>query len=85
MNPPPILHAGSDLKSDVGHLKVVSKGPVPQHLKEGVVVDVSAHVLQVIVLAASADALLAVYHSAVRRHLAPGVDGPQEDWLELKT
>ena len=38
-------------------LEVVPKGPVAQHLKEGVVVHILAHVIQVIMLAASADAL----------------------------
>lgn len=33
-------------------LEVVPKGPVAQHLKEGVVVHILAHVIQVIVLAA---------------------------------
>lgn len=76
-------HTGSDLVSERGHLEVVSEGPVSKHLKEGVVVDISAHVLQVVVFAAGADALLAVHHSAVRRHRAPGVHGSQEDRLEL--
>ena len=40
--------------------EVVAKGPVPEHLKEGVVVGVEAHVFEVVVLAASADALLRV-------------------------
>jgi hypothetical protein len=36
-------------------LEVVPKGPVPQHLKESVVVRVLAHIIQVIVLPCRAD------------------------------
>jgi hypothetical protein len=41
-------------------LEVVAERPVAQHLEEGVVVGVLADVLEVVVLAAGADALLAV-------------------------
>ena len=41
-------------------LEVVAEGPVAQHLEEGVVVDVLAHVVQVVVLPARAHALLRV-------------------------
>lgn len=47
-------------------------------------VDVAAHILQVIVLSSSANALLAVHHPAVLRHLAAGVRRAQEDRLELE-
>ena len=41
-------------------LEVVSKGPVTQHFKEGMVVGVDAHFFEVVVLPAHAKALLAV-------------------------
>jgi hypothetical protein len=41
-------------------LEVVAEGPVAQHLEDRVVVGVEADVLEVVVLAAGADALLGV-------------------------
>eukprot|EP00966_Prymnesium_polylepis_P272236 6289816-Prymnesium_polylepis.1 len=41
-------------------LEVVAKAPAAEHLEKGVVVRVHAHVLEVVVLAAGADALLGV-------------------------
>ena len=38
-------------------LEVVSKRPVAQHLKEGVMVHILSHIIQVIVLATSSNAL----------------------------
>lgn len=45
-------------------LEVVPKGPVPEHLEEGMVVGVLAHVVEVVVLPAGADALLGVAGAA---------------------
>ena len=39
-------------------LVVIAEGPIPQHLKKGMVVGVSPHSLQVVVLATDAQALL---------------------------
>lgn len=66
------------------HLKVIPKGPVPQHLEECVMVSISAHILQVVVLPSRAHALLAVHHPLVLCQLAPGVHCAQEDGLELE-
>ena len=41
-------------------LKVVPKGPIAQHLKEGVVIHILAHIVQVIVFASSAYALQSI-------------------------
>lgn len=46
------------------YLEIIPKGPGPQHLKEGVVVHIFAHVIQVVVLAPCSDALLSVGGSA---------------------
>ena len=57
-------------------LEVVAEGPVPQHLEEGVVVGVEADVLEVVVLAAGADALLRVRRAggqAFVQDAGPGV------------
>ena len=45
--------------------EVIAEGPVAQHLEEGVVVGVHAHLFQVVVLALHADALLRVHGAAV--------------------
>lgn len=67
------------------HLEVIPKGPVPQHLEEGVVVGVTAHVLQVVVLPPSTHTLLAVHHPPLLRQLAAGMRRAQENGLELES
>ena len=67
------------------HLEVVTKWPVAQHLKEGVVREVLPHLLKVIVFAAHTNTLLAVDNPFQGRHLWPWVNGAKEQWLELKT
>ena len=59
-------------------LVVVAEGPVAEHFEEGVVVGVPAHRLQVVVLAADAQALLGAGGALERWPLHP-----QEDVLEL--
>lgn len=67
------------------HLEVIPEGPVPQHLEEGVVVGVTAHVLQVVVLPPSTHTFLAVHHSPLLRQLAAGICRAQENGLELES
>ena len=64
-------------------LEVVTETPVAEHLEEGVVVIVFAHVIEVIVLAARADALLRVGGALELRHGRVGVAPAQEMRLEL--
>ena len=59
-------------------LVVVAEGPVAEHLEESVVVGVAADLLEVVVLAGDADALLGV-GDALPRRLARA----KEDFLEL--
>ena len=56
-------------------LEVVAEAPVAEHLEEGVVVGVLADVVEVVVLAAGADALLRVRRPLVRRLLGAEEDG----------
>ena len=58
--------AGEQLPSPLDRLlfEVVAKGPVAEHLEERVVVRVHSHVLEVVVLASGADALLGVGSAA---------------------
>ena len=66
------------------YLEVISKGPGAQHLKEGVMIDILAHVIQVIVFAASSDAFLSVGSSAELCHRVRWVNSIQKDGFELK-
>jgi hypothetical protein len=59
-------------------LEVIAEAPVAEHLEEGVVVGVLADVVEVVVLAAGADAFLRVGGAGIRRLL-----GAQEVRLEL--
>lgn len=77
-------HTGSQPPAHTAHFEVVSKRPVAQHFKECVVIKVPAHVVQIVVLPAGADTLLAVDHAAVGGQLAAGVRRAQEDGLELR-
>lgn len=42
------------------YLEIVPKGPISKHLKEGVVVNILSHIIQVIVLSSSSYALLGI-------------------------
>lgn len=66
------------------YLKVVSKGPGAQHLEEGVVVHVLPHVVKIVVLASSTDALLGVGSAAQSGHGVRRVDGVKKYGLELQ-
>ena len=66
------------------YLKVVSKGPRTKHLEEGVMVDVLAHVVQVVVFSSCAYALLRVGSTPEPGHGVGRVDGVEEDGLELR-
>lgn len=66
------------------HLKVIPKGPVSQHLEESVMVSISAHIVQIVVLPSRAHTLLAVHHPPVLGQLAPGMHRAQENGLKLE-
>ena len=61
------------------HLEVISKGPVAQHLKEGVMVGVLANVIQIIVFPTSTDTFLAVDDTLQSTHFTVWIDGARED------
>mmetsp|Transcript_46466 Transcript_46466/g.108226 ORF Transcript_46466/g.108226 Transcript_46466/m.108226 type:complete len:383 (+) Transcript_46466:1860-3008(+) len=69
--------------SDRFLLEVVSKGPVAQHFKEGVVVHILANVLKVIVLTTSAYALLRVCRTLELVKRVVWFYLPNEDLFEL--
>lgn len=75
-------HTGS--QPHTAHFEVVSKRPIAQHLKEGVVIKVPAHIIQIVVLPTGTDTLLAVRHAAVGGQLAAGVRRAQKNRLELR-
>lgn len=66
------------------YLEIIPKGPGAQHLEEGVVVDILSHIIQVIVLAPSSDALLSVGGSAQFSKWVRGVNSVEEDGFELR-
>ncbi len=66
------------------NLKEVTETPVPQHLKESVVVGVLADIVQIIVLSPCPDTLLGVDNSPQFGKFTVGVDGSKEDWLKLE-
>ena len=74
------VHAGEQFPRPLDRLllEVVAEAPVAQHLEERVVIHVAAHILEVVVLAAGADALLRVHGPRVRTRSAT-----QEHVLEL--
>ena len=61
------VHLGEQLDgpTDGLFLEVITKRPVAEHFKECVVVGIAAHILQVVVLAASANALLRIHGARV--------------------
>ena len=59
-------------------LEVVAEGPVAEHLEKGVVIGVLADIVEIVVLAAGADALLAVGRPVVFAFFSA-----EEDRLEL--
>lgn len=66
------------------YLEVVPKGPGAQHFKEGVVVNVFPHIIQVVVFASCTDALLSVGGTPQLGHGVGGVYGVEEDGLVLQ-
>ena len=66
------------------YLKEVSETPVAQHLKEGVVIGVFAHVIQVVVLSSCPDAFLGVDHSSQLGKVTVGVHSAKENRFELE-
>ncbi len=77
LQPPPI-HQELPGPADGLGLEVVAEAPVAEHLEEGVVVRVVPHLLQVVVLAGHAEALLRVDGAVVR-----ALSGAEKDVLEL--
>ena len=59
-------------------LEVITEGPVPQHLEEGVVIRVTSHVFEVVVLSAGSNAFLGIDRSRVEPSALS-----KEDVLEL--
>ena len=75
---PPFLHQKLPGPRDSLFFEVIAKRPVAQHLKEGVMVAVLAHLLQIVMFTGNADAFLAVSCSQILR-----LASAQEDVLEL--
>lgn len=64
-------------------LEVIPKRPVPEHLKEGVVIRIFPNVIEIVVLPSRSDALLRVAGALKPAEGRVGVHRPQEDGLVL--
>lgn len=64
-------------------LEVVGEGPVAQHLKERVVIDVLSDIIQIVVFASGANTLLRVVGTLPFSHVAVRIHSAQEDGLVL--
>ena len=71
-------------KDLIKHLEEISKGPVPKHLKEGMMVRVFSHIIKVVVFASSTDTLLTVDHPRQFGKVTTRINSALEDWLELQ-
>ena len=68
---PPPFHHQLPGPPDGFLLEIIPEGPVPQHFKKRMVVGIITHILQVVVLAAGADALLGVRGAGGRPRRSP--------------
>lgn len=64
-------------------LEVISKGPVTQHLKESVVIDILSNVVQIVVLSSGTNTLLRVDSTREVSHGKTRITSSQEKWLKL--
>ena len=60
------------------YLEIITKRPVAQHFKEGVMVHILAYVIQIIVLATSTDALLSIDNPNQFSHITVGVSSSEK-------
>lgn len=83
-----IQHEGSknELYSSLEtHLKIFTpKSPIAKHLKESMMREISAHVLQVIVAPSGPHTFLAISNTSEGCHLTSWIHCAQEDGLELE-
>ena len=73
-----------NVPSEASDLEVIPEAPVAHHLEEGVMVDVLSHIVQIVVLATGADALLAVHGAFQPTLLRARLYSAQEDGLVLR-
>lgn len=66
------------------YFEIITKGPVPEHFKESMMINISTHILQIIVLSTCPHTLLGVHNSAVTFKLTSRICCAQEDWFELE-
>lgn len=66
------------------NLEVISKGPISQHFKECVMVDIFADIIQIIVLSPCPDTFLGVGCTHILSHVTVGINNLQKDGLKLK-
>ena len=64
-------------------LEIIPERPVAEHLEEGMVIGVLAHIIEVVVLAARADALLGIGRALEPLQRRVGIERAQKDRLIL--
>ena len=77
------MHVNSAFLYVYPYLEEISKRPIAQHLKIGVVVRVFTHVIQVVVLPSCSYALLRVDRAFKLGHVTPWIHRTLEDRFEL--
>mmetsp|Transcript_8153 Transcript_8153/g.17616 ORF Transcript_8153/g.17616 Transcript_8153/m.17616 type:complete len:466 (+) Transcript_8153:1609-3006(+) len=64
-------------------LEIIPKGPIPKHLKEGVMVHILPHIVEIVVLASGTDALLGIARALQLAHGEGGVACSQKEGFVL--
>jgi hypothetical protein len=65
------------------YLEIITKRPVAQHFKEGVMVHILSDIIQIIMLATSTNALLSIDNPNPFSHITVGVNSAKEQGLKL--
>jgi hypothetical protein len=68
----------------MSYLEVVTKGPVAQHFKEGVMINILANIIQIIVLSTGSYALLGVRCSDHVGQITVWIGSSQKYGFELR-
>mmetsp|Transcript_16885 Transcript_16885/g.34892 ORF Transcript_16885/g.34892 Transcript_16885/m.34892 type:complete len:230 (+) Transcript_16885:2611-3300(+) len=64
-------------------LEVIAKGPIAQHFKKGMMIDILAHIIQIIVFATGANAFLRVDGTFQFGHFQIRIASAQKEWFVL--
>ena len=71
--------------NDQSDLEVVSKRPVAEHFKEGVMMGVMADIIEIVVFATDTDTFLTVDDTSIAGHGTQWINSTEEQRFELYT